>query len=472
MLNDVHRSTLWSGIQQVLVLSIQFGVGVVLARLLNPYDYGVVAMQAVFFAIANVFIECGLEGALIQKRECGRDDENTAFLYSTLVSIMLYALLFFAAPLIADFFHHDNLQKVLRVSGLVLVVNALSIVPRSLLQRQLRFKELAMITVSTSLMAGVVALFMAYNGLAYWALVGQMLLASVLMTIAYFIYTGWRPQVHFSNESFRQLINFGLPMMFTGMVNALYNNLYSLVIGRFYTPVQVGLYNRADGYSAYLSYNLSDLTMRALYPILSRSQDDLELLKRQALDILHVLAFLAVPAVVFLSFAAEDLIRILLTDKWIEMALLMQVLCIAGLGYMVTNLHVNLFKAVGKTHLLFICEMLKKGMSVLIILMTFQYGLMALAWGALVATIINVLISCAFLARFMGITLMEQVEQVYVVVINTVIALIACYLLSLLIESLYVRFILSLVIFFGVYMLLSLAIKDRAIGFLKGYLKK
>ena len=236
-------------------------------------------MQGVFFAISNAFIDCGLEGALIQKKVCTRADENSAFLFSTTISITLYLLLFVAAPVIEEFYETPNLGKVLRVSALVLMINAVGIVPRSLLQRQLRFKELAVATTSITFISGLVAMAMAYNGYAYWALVGQTLLAAMLTNIAYYAYSRWWPALQFSSESFRQLITFGLPMMFTALVNAVYSNLYSLIIGKQYNARQLGLYNRAENYSSYVSYNMSDLSMRALYPILSRVQDDLEQLR-------------------------------------------------------------------------------------------------------------------------------------------------------------------------------------------------
>lgn len=326
MKGDAHKSLLWSGIQQFVVFGIQFGVGIVLARLLTPFDFGVIAMQGVFFAISNAFIDCGLEGALIQKKECTREDANSAFIFSVTISVALYLLLFFGAPLIQDFYQTPNLGKVLRVSALVLMINAAGIVPRSLLQRQLRFKELAIASTTIYFFAGAVAVYMAYHGYAYWALVGQTLLAAVLINIAYYVYTRWHPTFKFSIESFRQLITFGLPMLLTALVHALYNNIYSLVIGKRYDAHQLGLYNRAENYSGYVSLNLSDMSMRAMYPILSRVQDDLEQLKVAALRILHTSAFIVVPVNVFLLVKAEDIIRILLTEKWLEMAPLMQVM--------------------------------------------------------------------------------------------------------------------------------------------------
>ena len=335
MKGDAHKSLLWSGVQQFVVFGIQFGVGILLARLLNPYDFGVIAMQGVFFAISNAFIDCGLEGALIQKKECTKADANSAFIYSVSISVALYILLFLAAPIIEEFYHTPNFGKVIRISALVLMINAVGIVPRSLLQRQLRFKELAMASTSIQFVAGSVAVMMAYHGYTYWALVGQTLLAAGLMAVAYFFYTRWWPSFLFSMESFRQLITFGLPMLFTALVHSIYNNLYSLVIGKRYDARQLGLYNRAENYSCYVAYNLSDMSMRALYPILSRVQDDLTQLKVAALRILHASAFIVVPINFFLLVKAEDIICILLTDKWLEMAPLMQVMCISSMAYVV-----------------------------------------------------------------------------------------------------------------------------------------
>ena len=472
MKGDAHKSLLWSGIQQFVVFGIQFGVGVLLARLLNPYDFGVIAMQGVFFAISSAFIDCGLEGALIQKKECTKADMNSAFIYSVSISVALYVLLFLAAPIIEDFYHTPNLGKVIRISALVLMINAVGIVPRSLLQRQLRFKELAVASTTIQFAAGFVAVMMAYHGYAYWALVGQTLLAAGMMAVAYYIYTCWWPSFQFSLESFRQLINFGLPMLLTALVHSIYNNLYSLVIGKRYDARQLGLYNRAENYSGYVAYSLSDMSMRALYPILSRVQDDLEQLKVATLRILHASAFIVVPINIFLLIKAEDIIRILLTDKWLEMTPLMQVMCISSMAYVLSNLHLNLFKAIGRTQILFICELIKKILGILILLLTFQYGLIVIVWGLLIYAVLNVLVSSYFVFRFVGIKLLEQGKEVGQVALNALAPIIVCFLIGIWVDQIYVRFALSFISYFAVYTLLAWIEKDKAIDFFKGYFKR
>lgn len=472
MKGEAHKSLLWSGVQQFVTFGIQFVLGIVLARLLNPYDYGLIAMQGIFFAISNAFIDFGLEGALIQKKVCNKTDLNTAFLFSLTMALAIYVLLFMAAPMIAEFYHAPILGKMLRFSALVLVINSIGIAPKSLLQRQLRFKELAMASTSITLLSGLVALYMAYHGYAYWSLIGQSLLGAALMTGACALYARWLPSWHCSMESFRHLISFGLPMLFTTLVNAVYNNIYSLVVGRFYTPRQLGLYERANNYSGYVSYSLSDLSMRALYPLLSRVQDDMMQLKESALRILHASAFIVVPINVFLMIKAEDLIRMVLTEKWLGMAPLMQVLCISSMAYVVANLHFNLFKAIGKTQVLFICELIKKILGVLMLLITFRFGLMAMVWGLLVYAIVNILISSLFVYRFMDITLMDQIRQVHIVTFNGLMALVACWLMGWLIDNLYLRFGQSFVVFFSVYATMAWIEKDKAIDFLKVYFQR
>lgn len=472
MKGDAHKSVLWSGVQQFVVFGIQFAVGIVLARLLNPYDFGVIAMQTVFFSVSNAFIECGLEGALIQKKECTREDENSAFIFSSSISVALYLLLFYGAPVIEEFYHTPNLGKVLRVSALVLMINAVGIVPRSLLQRQLRFKDLAVAATSISLFSGVIAMLMAYNGYAYWALVGQTLLAAVLTNFAYYVYTRWWPSFKFSTESFRQLFSFGLPMMFTSLVHAVYNNLYSLVIGKRFNAWQLGLYNRSENYSGYVSYNLSSFSMRALYPILSRAQDNLAQLKEGALRILHASAFFVIPINVFLMVKAEDIVVITLTDKWIAMAPLMQILCLAKMGYVVTNLHFNLFKAIGRTQILFISELINKILGILVLLITFQYGLMVMVWGLLVYALLNILVSSWFVWHFIGITLQDQGRQVYMVFVNALIPILACFLIGTLLGNIYLRLGLSVLAYFSIYGILAWLEKDKTIDFLMGYFPK
>ena len=472
MKGDAHKSLLWSGIQQSVVFGIQFGVGILLARLLNPYDFGVIAMQGVFFAISSAFIDCGLEGALIQKKECTKADMNSAFIYSVSISVALYVLLFLSAPIIEDFYHTPNLGKVIRISAFVLMINAVGIVPRSLLQRQLRFKELAVASTTIQFVAGFVAVMMAYHGYAYWALVGQTLLAAGLMAVAYYVYTRWWPSFQFSLESFRQLITFGLPMLLTALVHSIYNNLYSLVIGKRYDARQLGLYNRAENYSCYVAYSLSDMSMRALYPIISRVQDDLEQLKVAALRILHASAFIVVPINIFLLVKAGDIICILLTDKWLEMAPLLQVMCISSMAYVVSNLHFNLFKAIGRTQILFFCELIKKIVGILILLITFQYVLIVMVWGLLIYAVLNILVSSYFVYRFVGITLLEQGKEAYCIVLNALIPILVCFLIGVIIDQLYIRFALSFISYFAIYTILAWIEKDKAIDFFKGYFKR
>ena len=261
-------------------------------------------------------------------------------------------------------------------------------------------------------------------------------------------------------------------MLLTALVHSIYNNLYSLVIGKRYDARQLGLYNRAENYSGYVSLNLSDMSMRALYPILSRAQDNLAQLKVAALRILHASAFIVVPINVFLLVKTKDVICILLTDKWLEMTPLMQVMCVSTLAYMVSNLHLNLFKAIGRTQILFFYELIKKILGILILLITFQYGLMVMVWGLLVYAALNILVSSYFVYRFIGITLLEQGKEVYVVILNVWIPICVCVLISLFVDQLYTRFALSFISYFIIYTLLAWIEKDKAIDFFKGYFKK
>lgn len=472
MKGEAHRSLLWSGIQQFATFGIQFVLGVILARLLNPYDYGLIAMQGVFFAISNAFVDFGFEGALIQKKTCNGADLNTAFLFSLSMAFALYILLFYAAPLIADFYHAPILGKMLRFSALVLILNAVGIAPKALLQRQLRFKELALATTGVSLFSGVVALYMAYHNYAYWSLIAQSLLSAALLTLICALYAHWIPSWHFSMESFRHLITFGLPMLFTSLVHAIYSNIYTLVVGRHYSAQQLGLYSKAESYSYYVPFNLCGFSLRALYPLLSRVQDDLVSLKESALRILHTSLFIVLPTNIFLMVKVEDIIRILLTEKWLEMAPLMQILCISSLAYVVSNLHFNLFKAIGRTNILFICELIKKILCVISLLVTFRYGLLVMVQGILVYSVLSILISSWFVYRFMNISLMEQIKQVHIVTLNALIPVIACVIWSSLVDDLYLRFALCFVSYFVIYGLLGLLVKDKAIDFLMGYFKK
>lgn len=471
MKSDAKRSVLWSGIQNIANKGIHFIITVIIARLLTPEDYGLVAMLGIFFALAQAFIDSGLSGALIQKKNCTEKDYNSVFVFAVVVSSVLYVILFACAPLIAKLYHNELLINLSRVYLFCLVINAIGIVPMTILQKELQFKKFAYISTSINIIAGIVAIIAAYCGMAYWALVFQIMLLSVSSTIAFFVVTKWRPTFKFSVDSFRGMISYGFPVMLTSIVHAIYNNIYSLVIGAKYNSKELGLYNRAYTFGNLVPTTFSDFTMRAMFPVLVRIQDNREELKQKVLEMLHLSLYVVVPLNIYLIFNSSDIIYILLGDKWLGLAPYLTILCVSCIAYVYTNMHMTTFKTIGKTRNLFMSETVRKLLGLVFIVITAPYGVMVMIYGLLLYSIIDVLISSLFLNRCLNIGVMNQIKVSLTPCLFSVFSGCICWLLSMILINIYIRVTICTIAFFLSYTVLSLVFKERGVSFLKNYFK-
>lgn len=471
MKSDAKRSVLWSGIQNIANQGIHFIITVIIARLLTPEDYGLIAMLSIFFALAQAFIDSGLSGALIQKKNCTEKDYNSVFVFSIVVSSVLYMILFICAPLIAKLYDNEMLVALSRVYLFSLVINAVGVVPMTILHKNLQFKAFAFISTSINIFAGIVAIIAAYCGLAYWALVLQIIMTSVLSTIAYYVKTRWKPSFRFSVESFKSMISYGFPVMLTSIVHAIYNNLYSLVIGAKYNSRELGLYNRAYSFSSIVPTTFSNFTMRAMFPVLSKIQDNVVELKNKVIEMLHLSLYVVVPINVYLVFNCKDVIRIILGEKWMALVPYLVILCISSIAYVYTNLHMTIFKTIGRTRNLFVSETIRKVLGLFVIVITSPHGVKFMVYGLLVYSVVDVLISSAFLNHSLPVDIVSQVKASATPVFFSLVAGGLCFFLSLIISNMYARFLVSIMVFAGTYALLSVIFKERGIFFLKNFFK-
>lgn len=471
MKSDAKRSVLWSGVQNIASQGIHFIITIIIARILTPEDYGVVAMLSIFFALAQAFIDSGLSGALIQKKDCTEKDFNSVFVFGVSVAVVFYLIFFVSAPLIAKLYNNELLINLTRVYLFNLVINAVGIVPMTIMQKNLQFKQFAVISISISLFAGVVAIFMAYCGMAYWALVMQIMITSTLSSIAYYIKTKWRPTFSFSMDSFKSMISYGFPVMLTSIVHAVYNNVYSLIIGAKYSAKDLGLFNRAYSFTGIVPNTISNFTMRGMFPILSRIQDDRPTLVNKIYEILHLTLYIVLPINIYVLFNCTDVIQVILGEKWLGIVPYIRILCISCMAYIYTNLHMTTFKTIGRTKQLFVSETVRKVLGLLTVLITAWYGVMAMVYGLLVYSIVDVVVSTLFLRRQIAIGIRGQIKESLSPAILSVIAGVVTILLSFVISNLYIRFFVCLAAFGGSYILLSVLFKERGVRFFMNYFK-
>lgn len=308
---------LWSFMQKFGTMAIAFVANIVLARLLTPDDYGCIGMLLIFIAVANTFIDGGFGSALIQKKEPTQEDYSTIFYWNLFLSIVLYGILFFTAPFIADFYEISLLTPVLRVQGGVLILNALSIIQCNQLRKQLRFRSIASVNLTASLLSVVITIVLAWIGWGIWALVAQQLLFSLFNAILFWSFNKWVPSFLFSKKSFKELFGFGGFILLSSLINTFCDNIHGVLIGKFFSPAIMGLYTQARKLEEIASTSISSVVNQVAYPVLSEFQNDNLSMIRVLQRFITSLAFLVFPLMMLLILIAKPLIILLYSDKWI-----------------------------------------------------------------------------------------------------------------------------------------------------------
>ena len=326
------RGVLWSAVERFSVQGIQFVLSIIIARLVAPSEYGLIAMLGIFLAIAQTFIESGFSNALIQKKDRTEIDFSTVFYFNIVVSLVVYLILFLSAPYIALFYKEPLLDIITKWVGLNIIISALSIVQRAKLTIQLNFKTQAKASLIAVIVSGICGITMAYYGYGVWALVCQSLLNNLLNTLLLWVFARWMPAFIFSWQSFKGLFSFGSKLLLSGLLHTIYLNLYTLVIGRKYSATDVGYYNRSYSLAQYPSVNIVGVITRAIYPIQCEMQHDEERLSSSFIQYLRMSCYIIFPLMVGLAVLSKPMVLVLLTDKWVSMSELLSILCIAICG--------------------------------------------------------------------------------------------------------------------------------------------
>lgn len=376
------KSSFWTAIEKFSSLGVGFIVSMLLARLLSPDDFGTVALLGVFFAIASSIANCGFANALIRKTTCSQADYSTAFFYNAAVSFALYLLLFWTAPLIAEFYEQPILCDVTRVSGLTLIINAMSQTQNVQLTRKLEFKKFAIVSVTTGVFSGIVGIICAYSGLGIWALVIQGLTASFTNTLTLFLMCKWVPTLEFSRDSFKYLWGFGSKLLLTGLISSLYANIYSIVIGKSYNATALGLFNRGQSLANICPSIVDGIFTKTTFPILSQIKDDHERLISVYRKMVVLVSAINIPICLMMCALAKPFVLFFLTEKWIDAVPYIQVFSIAMITSSAGIINLNLFQVEGRPDITLKLEIIKKAVGFAIVFGLMMFGPMVLAIGS------------------------------------------------------------------------------------------
>lgn len=461
----------WTAVERVATQVIQFVIGVAIARVLAPEDYGVVGMTAIFFAIATTFVDSGFGSALIQKKDRNDDDYATCFYFNLVVSAVLYAALWFASPAIAEFYRTPILCDVTRVLGLTLIVNALTIPQTAKLTAELQFKPLSVISVATQVVTGAVGLYMAYTGWGVWALVVQQISASVARLLFMEWYMKWLPRWTFSRASFRHLFGFGSKILCSSLINTIYSNLYTLVIGRAFSAGEVGHYNRGSQFAMLPAQTVLNIVMKVAYPLMAEVQDDAERLKTAYQKFLRMPLFVLYPILFGLMALAEPLILVLLGEKWLPCVPLLQVLCLGAFFEPLTHINLNVLYVKGRTDLVLKLELIKKPIGFLLLFGMIPFGLWWLCFGRSIYGFIAYCFNCYYTGKFINFGFWKQMAYNVPVILKSGIMGALCYACLFVISDPLWQLIVGFVVGVVSYFAMAIVTKDESWEDLKGIIR-
>lgn len=399
----------WNALGLFARKSVNFILGLIIARLLMPDDYGVIAMLGVFMAIAQAFVDCGFGNALIRKIDRTEVDCSTAFYFNVAVGLLSYSLLFVCAPYIANFYDMPVLTDVVRVFSLTLFINSFGIVPRALRSIAVDFKSQAYASVISAIGSGLLGLYMAYNGYGVWALVWQAVFASLLSVSIIWFLAKWIPSWCYSWQSFKGMFSYGCKLLASGLLHTVYSHASTLVIGKFYTPTELGFYDRGNRTACFPGQNLSNILLKVTFPILARFQQDNTRLIHVYHQYMAVIAMIIFFLMTLLACVAKSLVEILLTEKWMGAVPFLQVFCLAYMFDSICLLNNNLLFVKGWSGLFLKLEIIKKVIIIPFFLLAIHYGVMAICLVAMIHTFVDILCSSYYIKKLMGVEVRRYV---------------------------------------------------------------
>lgn len=444
----------WTAMQKYSTMFIQFISGIILARLLTPYDYGCIGMLSIFMVLAESFIDGGFGSALIQKKRPTQEDYSTIFWWNLGMAWLMYAILFVSAPAIAKFYDIPLLRDVLRVQGLVLFVYAFNIVQRNQLKKKLNFKALSIVTIVTSVTALAVTVFMAYKGFGVWALVAQNIITAAIPAIVFWFFMKWRPIFTFSKQSFTELFGFGFYMFLTNLVERFSTQLTGLVIGKVYNASTLGYYSKALGTERLASHTISSIMSQVTYPLYAEVQDDKKLMINMIKRLTTTISYITFPMMFILMLTAKPLFVLLYSDRWIQSIPYFQVLCIAGLAACLQSVNLQTISAIGKSKTMLVWTIVKRiiGLCAMVggLLL---FGMMGLLAGVIINAWFSYFVNISLVSKHIGYKWSQQLLDILPMGIASLLSAgIAYFSVRYLHLNMYLDGALKLVVYLIIYM--------------------
>jgi len=469
---SVISSLFWKFLERGGVTGIQFIVQIILARLLFPADYGVIALIVVFIAISQTFVESGLGTALIQKKKVTDADYSSVFYLSLGVALAFYCILFLGAPFIAVFYNQPLITPVLRALGLTLFFGAVNTIQNAVIARNFLFRKLFVSSLGAVLLSGIVGITMAYAGYGVWALVGQQLTSIMALCLIMWFTVQWRPKLLFSLARVKELFSFGWKLLASGLISVTYNNLSSLVIGKLYPASMLGYYTKGKEFPHYAVANINSTIQMVMFPAYAKNQDNKPMVKQIMRRALVTSVFLVFPAMAGLAAIAAPLIELLLTEKWLISVPFLQIFCAVYALWPITTVNLQAINALGRSDIFLRLEIMKKTIGLCVLAVTIPIGIYAIALGMVVNAAIGMVINIFPNRTLLDYSFTEQWRDLMPTLILSLIMCGIMYSILFLDLSLWVTLILQIVIGVVVYLGLAWLLKLESLTYVINTVKE
>lgn len=467
----IKNGFIWSALDSLGTQAIGLVISLILANLLGPSAYGLIAMLAIFMAIASVFVNSGFSSALIRKTDRSEADFSTTFYFSLAVSIVCYLLLFFCAPYIATFYEEPELVSLTRALALIIVINTFAIIPRTLLTVNINFKAQAIASFTAIIISGSVGLYMALNGFGVWSLVGQQISSAVVRTAMLYILSPWRPKTGFCRSSFKELFGFGSKLLASGLLESIFNNAYGLIIGKQFSPAQLGIFNQANMLSSVPAITITGVIQKVTFPMLSNIQHDTEKLDATFLLILKLSTLIIFPIMLGISIIAEPLIALLLGEQWRASAELLSILALAFMLYPIHAINLNFLTVKGRSDLILKLELIKKVMLTIMLIIAVPMGIKAMCIGMVVTSYLALFMNTYYTAKLSTLSMFNQFKVLLPIGIIATISAYIGYMTGKQLNSDTLQIICMLIIALFVYITIMLLTQRNLIISLRSTIK-
>lgn len=419
---------IWGTIERFSTLFIGFVITVLLARKLTPADYGLVNMIQIFTVFGMVLIDGGFGQALIQKQNASNKDYSTVFYLNIFLSLVIYIALYYSAPFIAEFYRQPSLTDISRVLFFLFPINAFSIIQHTLLTKHLKVKQLTLVSVISSLFSGFIGLYFAYNGYGVWALVYQTISLYTVRTSTLWVVNDWRPIIAFSTQSIKAIWKFSINLLGTFTLTSIFQNIYTVIIGRFFNVADVGFYNQAFRFESIATSTITSAVQRVSFPAFAELQNDKDRLRNAYKRVINVTMFLHLPIMLGIAAIGHDLFSALLTEKWLPSVPYFYLLCIASSLYPMHMINVNVIKALGLGKLYFRLNLLKYLLMTIFIIFTIKHSIIAVLTGYVIATLVSSLVITYYCGKEINYSIWSQFKELIPIFFITIIMV--CLVLS------------------------------------------